>query len=208
MKLTAISDTHGLHRDLALGSGDVLIHAGDCTRSGKDSEAKDFMLWLSEQDYKHKVFIAGNHDWWFERATTQEVQKSIPKGVTYLNDSGISIDGIKFWGSPVQPWFLDWAFNRQRGSDIQKHWDLIPSDTDVMISHGPAYGILDRVVGGEQVGCKGLLKTLEAIKPQHFVFGHIHEAYGNEQRDGINYINASVLNERYQLVNAPIHFEI
>tara|TARA_Y100000296_G_C5174834_1_gene259491 strand:- start:2061 stop:2591 length:531 start_codon:yes stop_codon:yes gene_type:complete len=60
-------------------------------------------------------------------------------GIKYLNDSSITIDGIKFWGSPIQPWFHDWAFNRKRGNEIRKHWELIPTNTDVLLTHGPPF---------------------------------------------------------------------
>ena len=48
--------------------------------------------------------------------------------IIFLNDSGCVLENIKIWGSPVQPWFYDWAFNRTRGAEIKKHWDLIPKD--------------------------------------------------------------------------------
>jgi Icc-related predicted phosphoesterase len=208
LKFVAISDTHGQHADLLLPKGDVLIHAGDISMRGREIEVLRFLEWFSKQDFEHKIFIAGNHDFYFEKRPAEEIKKVIPENVTYLNDSGITIDGIKIWGSPIQPWFYDWAFNRQRGDEIQKHWDLIPSDTTILITHGPVYGILDKTTRGEKVGCENLLRTLQKIKPRIHVSGHIHEAYGEMKGDETVFINASVLNEKYELANAPIEFEL
>jgi len=116
------------------------------------------------------------------------------KDIIYLNDTGTTIEGLKIWGSPVQPEFFNWAFNRERGEDICKHWDLIPDDTDILITHGPAFGILDRVLEGEYVGCSDLLKKIKQIKPKIHAFGHIHEAYGQCEEDGTTFINACNVN--------------
>ena len=208
MKIVAISDTHGQHEELLLPPGDVLIHAGDVSGRGYSKEIKKFIKWFAAQPYEYKIFISGNHDFFFEQKLRAEIEAVLHPDIIYLNDSGISIDGINFWGSPVQPWFLDWAFNRQRGEDIDKHWNLIPSDTDVLITHGPPYGILDRTFRDEQVGCEMLLKKIEEVKPKLSIFGHIHEGYGIAERGGTTFVNASVLNLQYQLVNEPIVIEI
>lgn len=210
MKIIAISDTHGLHHGLKnLPKGDMLIHAGDVSRSGSRAQVQDFLFWFEQQDYQYKVLIAGNHDYFFEQASSELISSMIPTNVIYLNDSGVEIEGIHLWGSPIQPWFHDWAFNRQRGKEIQKHWNLIPQNTDILITHGPPAGILDITVrGNEHVGCEDLLKTIQTIKPRVHIFGHIHEAYGVEEKGGVKYINASVLNLQYELVNAAVEFEI
>ena len=208
MKIVAISDSHGQHLSLQLPAGDMLIHAGDISGRGSLAAVKHFLQWFSSQDYKYKIFIAGNHDFLFERETDEFIQSLIPEDVIYLNDSGVEIEGIHIWGSPVQPWFHNWAFNRIRGKDIQKHWDLIPTNTDILITHGPPMGVLDRTVHGNmQVGCQNLMDTIQKIQPKVHIFGHIHEAYGVEEQDGIKFINASVLNLQYELVNAPVVFD-
>ena len=209
MKIIAISDTHGQHHALKqLPAGDMLIHAGDISRNGKENQVLDFLYWFAKQDYQYKIFIAGNHDFFFEREDASYIQQLIPEDILYLNDSGIEIEGLNIWGSPVQPWFYDWAFNRARGTDIQQHWDLIPAQTDLLITHGPPMGILDATVRREHVGCAELMQTVEKIKPQAHVFGHIHEAYGRQQVNETTFINASVLNLHYQLTNAPVVFEL
>lgn len=186
----------------------MIIHAGDLTYKGLRSEVIDFLDWFSSLKYAYKIFIAGNHDFYFEKSKAIEIEQLIPAGVTYLNDSGVMIEGINVWGSPVTPWFYNWAFNRKRGPQIRKHWGLVPEATDVLITHGPAFGMHDDVINGEHVGCKDLMKTIEKIQPKVHVCGHIHESYGITRRSEIKYINACVLNERYELANAPLLFDL
>ena len=206
MKFVAISDTHDKHAGLSLPEGDVIIHAGDATMRGTEQQVRNFLQWFSGLDYRYKIFIAGNHDFLFERLPEEEVRKLIPENVIYLNDSGVEIEGIKIWGSPIQPWFQDWAFNRQRGADIKKHWDLIPSGTDILITHGPPFGILDRLILGMNVGCEELRDAVRRVNPSVHIFGHIHESYGELASGETRFINAAVLNEDYFLTNEPIGF--
>ncbi len=150
MKITFISDTHYQHHNLSLGSGELLIHCGDFTRKGALADVASFANYISLQDFNTKIVIAGNHDFCFEDKRQHEAEKLLTdNGIIYLNDSGISIEGIKIWGSPVQPEFFDWAFNRKRGAEIQTHWKLIPDDTDILLTHGPAFGLLDLCKNGD-----------------------------------------------------------
>jgi Icc-related predicted phosphoesterase len=188
--------------------GDLLIHAGDLTTRGAPHEVADFMQWYQAQPHPNKIVIAGNHDFFFERYTADEVARVIPSNVTYLNDSGITIAGLNIWGSPVSPWFYNWAFNRHPGNDIIRHWQLVPPGTDILITHGPVYGLLDRKAGGNHVGCKDLLRKVEEIKPKLHVCGHIHEGYGLVQHGTTTFVNASVLNEHYRHAHEPVVLEI
>ena len=206
LKFVVIGDTHGRHRYIKLPPGDVLLHTGDITYRGKKSEVEDFLQWFSQQAFAHKIFIAGNHDFYFERATGDDIRSIIPEGITYLNDSGITIGDVPIWGSPVTPKFFNWAFNRTRGEAIRRHWQRIPAGTKILITHGPPFGILDQLVNDEHVGCKDLLQTVQAIRPEVHLFGHIHESYGTTKHFGIRFINASLMNENYDLVNKPILF--
>ena len=205
MQITLISDTHGFHNKLLLEGGDLLIHAGDITARGKEWEVVRFLEWFKNQNYTHKIFIAGNHDFFFERASAKHIQSIIPKEVIYLNDSGICIDGFTIWGSPIQPTFYNWAFNRERGDEIDKHWQLIPKNTDILITHGPAFGVLDQTIRGEKVGCEMLIQKINEVKPKLHVFGHIHEGYGKIVEESTTFVNASVLDIHYQYTNLPIH---
>lgn len=203
-----IADTHARHRKMRLPKGDVLIHAGDVSYRGEKLEIEDFLAWFCKQDFEHKIFIAGNHDFLFESAGKKQLDQLIPAEIIYLNDSGTIIDGKNIWGSPITPKFFNWAFNRNRGEAIRKHWEMIPQNTDLLITHGPPYGILDQVANEQHVGCKDLLNTIKQLKPKVHVFGHIHESYGTTKNLGIKFINASQVNESYDLINKPIIFEL
>lgn len=208
MKLILISDTHTKHKDIKIPDGDILIHAGDISSRGRIYEVVDFIEWFTEQPHTYKIFIAGNHDFYFENKSESDVRALIPSDIIYLNDSGCTIQGLHIWGSPIQPAFHNWAFNRERGVEIKQHWDLIPQNTDILITHGPPYGILDKTIRGAHVGCEELSKIVEVIQPKVHVFGHIHEDYGTIKQGNTRFINASVLNERYQTINEPVVFEL
>ncbi|PHN01102.1 metallophosphatase domain-containing protein [Flavilitoribacter nigricans] len=206
MKFVAISDTHGLHRNLSLPEGDVIMHGGDFCDLGKEAQVHDFLDWYDSLDFAHKIFIAGNHDL-MAADEPRKFRSLIPEGITYLEDSGITIGGIQIWGSPYQPDLIGWAFGRPRGAAMQQHWDLIPESTDLLLTHTPPQGILDQSSSGLTLGCEELKQRLAFIRPRVHVFGHIHAAYGQDRRDGIHFINASNINSRHGLVNEAVTFE-
>jgi Icc-related predicted phosphoesterase len=208
MKTVCISDTHTRHKEILLPEGELIIHAGDMGSIGSKCEIEDFLIWYSGLDYKYKILIGGNHDRYLEFEDASIIRAMIPENIHYLNDSGITIEGIHFWGSPVQPAFNNWAFNRERGEDIDRHWQLIPDDTDVLITHGPPFGILDKTVREDHVGCEKLLEKVQKIKPKFHIFGHVHEGYGIHHQRGTRFINASILNERYRYTNDPIIIDL
>lgn len=220
MKILAFSDTHNQHEILSkwdwMPEADVAIFGGDMSLRGTEGEVKAFFDWFWRLDqYKYKIFIAGNHDFLFEKKPKLIGNTVLPENCHYLNDQEVIIEGVKFWGSPIQPWFHDWAFNRFRGEDIKKHWDLIPLDTDVLITHGPPYKIGDEVLYESphnpemNVGCKDLTEKIKELKQlKAHIFGHIHEAYCFEELDGIKYMNASFLDRKYRPTNKPHLFEI
>ncbi len=202
MRIVCLSDTHDLHGDLAVPDGDLLLHAGDATMSGTPQQIEAFDDWLARQPHRHKVVIAGNHDWGFQRTPARA--RALLRHATYLEDSLAEVDGLRIWGSPWQPWFYDWAFNLERGPQIAAKWALIPDGIDVLVTHGPPLGILDRTSRGEAVGCADLLAAIDRVRPRLHVFGHIHEAYGRLERDGCIFVNASNCSERYRPVQPPI----
>ncbi len=202
MRIVCLSDTHDFHDRLVVPDGDVLLHAGDATMGGKPFQVEAFARWFAARPHRHKIVVAGNHDWMFERTPTQA--RSLLRDVVYLQDDEITVDGLRIWGSPWQPWFHDWAFNLERGPQIAAKWELIPAGIDVLITHGPPAGILDRTSRGEDVGCADLRRELQRIRPRLHVFGHIHEAYGTVEIDGTRYVNASICTERYHPVQLPI----
>ena len=199
MRLVLISDTHGRHDQIeSLPDGDILIHGGDFMNSGLyPEEVFSFNRWLSKLPIKHRVVCGGNHDRLFQR--TPELALQFLTECTYLENTGVTIDGVSIWGSPYTPEFLNWAFMYPRGPTANQYWDQIPAGLDVLITHGPPYGILDQATpGGEHLGCTELLKAVQAKKPKVHVFGHIHGGAGTFENGDTRFINAAYLNERYQ----------
>lgn len=209
IRIVCISDTHGQHRKLKVPPGDVLIHAGDFMLSGRRlEEIVDFDDWLGALPHRYKIIIAGNHDLLFE--AYPEMARARLKHAVYLENSGVEALGLLFWGSPVQPTFHNWAFNIDRGSAIRRHWKKIPFETDVLITHGPPFGTLDKAdILTQHLGCEELTKAVTKLKPQLHVFGHIHGGYGTERGlKNTQFINCAVLNEKYALANDPIVIDL
>lgn len=210
-KLIFISDTHWLYNRLTetIPEGDFLIHCGDISGRGWQSEVTEvteFANWFSSFPHKYKIIVPGNHDFLFEKSPF--IAKSIleARDIICLIDEFIEIEGVKFWGFPITPYFLNWAFNRFRGSSIKAHWDKIPEGIDVLITHGPPayFPKLSAVLNGEDVGCKDLYRAVKRINPKIHCFGHIHEGYGVEKDDKTIYINCSLVDVNYVPRNKPI----
>lgn len=202
LRLVCLSDTHGLHDRLDVPPGDVLLHAGDFTRRGTEPELREFATFLDGLPHRHKVVVAGNHDFLFER--DPERARAVLGNVTYLQDEGVSIEGLAVWGSPWQPWFHDWAFNLRRGEPLAAVWRRIPDATDLLVTHGPPHGCLDRTWRGEPVGCEELSKALARVRPRLHLFGHIHEAHGHLDDGATLFVNASNCDRRYRPIQRPV----
>lgn len=212
MRIVCISDTHSMHRHISqVPDGDVLVHAGDLLGRGKLEELEDLNDWFGVLSHTHKIVIAGNHDWCFEK--NAELARAAMTNMIYLEESGIRIGDTEFWGSPYTPWFHDWAFNVERGPKMAGCWAKIPATTDVLITHGPPYRILDAVNGTDgnmHVGCMDLLLKLKDLDLKAHIFGHIHEGYGHwlRQKDGTQFVNACICTNRYRPSNPPIVIDI
>jgi Icc-related predicted phosphoesterase len=208
-----ISDTHGTHRRdsyESLPSCDVLIHAGDFTNLGKPAEVEDYLAWLEQLDqFSDIVYIAGNHDLGYDAPPLTRLGNGTR--LHYLYNRSVTIGGVNFYGSPYTPRFFDWAFMYDP-ADAKAIWSGIPTDTDVLITHGPPYGVLDQCPDRQgvmtSVGCPGLLAAVEERPSiQLHVFGHIHEGYGQiEHRNGRISVNASAIYGRQQ--QTPVEFTI
>lgn len=205
MKIVVFSDTHGLHNAVHIPDGDMLIFAGDMCNHGTLHEVIQFDQLLAQCDHPYKIVIAGNHDFPFQN--TPDVARACLQHGIYLQDSTVEIEGLKIYGSPWQPWFLDWAFNLRRGEELRQKWDLIPNDIDILITHGPPFGILDRV-GKNSQGCEDLLQALQRVNPRYHIFGHIHEAYGQYEVNKTVFVNSSICNARYQPINPVQLYEL
>ena len=214
MKIVCLSDTHNCNEQINVPDGDVLIHAGDATIRGTVPEILAFNRWFAALPHPHKIFIAGNHDWLFE--TDNSLARSLlDKSIIYLQDNFTEIGGVKIYGSPWQPRFFDWAFNLMRGKELAEKWRWIPSDTNVLVTHGPPHKILDAVPRQyfvENTGCEELWKRIEQMAPlgklKLHLFGHIHCGYGTREELGVKFVNASNCDEEYQPTQPPIVVEL
>lgn len=170
-----------------------------------------FFLGLPDQPYEHKIFIAGNHDRYFQNHSEEvkSLLETFQGELTYLEDSGTVYGGQNIWGTPWQPEFHDWAFNLPRnGKELEEKWNLIPEDVDILISHGPSYGTLDRSSFSPiPLGCEVLSERLKVVKPKIHVFGHIHHSYGYVTDGSCHYFNASVLCDNYIYKHKPLNIE-
>lgn len=220
-KIVSISDTH-TRTNFKIPDGDIIIHAGDATFRGDYAEISEFVRWYSKLPHRIKIFVAGNHDWGFQKQP--EVFRNMMKenGIIYLEDSAIEIEGIKIYGSPWQPEFNNWAFNLSTfEGELARKWSMIPDDTDILITHGPPKGIGDRTEGYENVtpysidiippkhvGCFDLLDRISQLKElRYHICGHIHSGYGIQKRRGVTFLNSSICNERYKPINKPHVFD-
>lgn len=214
MKLVCISDTHNQHDSVVLPEGDILVHAGDFTNRGLPGEVRDFLVWLEDagRSYRQVVLCAGNHDFLFEKspAAARQMVREIAPNVTYLEDEAAEIEGLLWYASPRTPWFYNWAFNVHRGGPIRAWWERIPQNTNLLVTHGPPFGIGDQVTpAGVHLGCEELRERLSHLPDlRAHIFGHIHGGYSTTVLDGVGYINASICDEEYRPVHAPIVLEI
>lgn len=217
-KIVAISDTHNQHDKIVIPECDFLIHCGDYSSKGYEREVRKFYKWMNEQPARYKISVQGNHElgWETNPAEMTRIAKEECPNIHLLYDQELVIEGIKFWGTPVTPYFFNWAYNRARTTAemiqygkplIKEHYDLIPSDVDVLITHGPPHRILDELTfpngqpKGQFVGCVDLLETVRRVKPDLHFFGHIHGAHGEAHIDGTSFYNVSVCNEYYSPSN-------
>ena len=217
MIIDCISDLHGNFPKLS--GGDILIVAGDLTARDSFYEHVNFIYWLELQSYDKKIWISGNHD----RTAEAEVEPytwTINEELIYLCDSGTEYKNLKIWGSPWTKTFkginsLCTAFTLENEKALDEKWDLIPDDIDILITHSPPFGILDKTLGNFHVGSTSLLEKVTKVKPALHVFGHIHESYGKKElilknNQGLienkktTFINASHVNEKYAPVNKPM----
>ena len=210
MKIVCISDTHCHHKKIKVPACDLIIHAGDFTYHGMLDETSKFLKWYGEQmQCRNKILVCGNHE--------KIIGKDIPllkdlcenNGITLLHDSSVTIDGFKIHGSPYSVEFGAWAFGLP-DMELQSIWDEIPLDTNILVTHGGAYGVLDMTMHGEQVGSHTLRNHLRKLPDLKLhIVGHLHESRGTHLEDGLLTINASICGIPYSdIVINPITVDI
>jgi len=216
MRIVAISDVHGEWSKIDFPPGDILVLAGDLLPDDFSMHAgrnADYQLpkleslnhFVGQLPYKHVLMIGGNHDWCLD--IRKEQSRALMTRIKYLEDSGITIDGVRFYGSPWVPNLDGMAFFMPTAGRKDK-WAAIPVETDVLITHAPPHGILDWHPKYEYLGCTALSHRLTEIKPQAHIFGHIHCAYGKREVGGIRYFNCAMMDEGYVPTNPPHVFDV
>lgn len=228
MRIVCLSDTHTMGPQIRVPDGDVLVHAGDHSFRGTEKEVREAFEWLASLPHRHKVAVAGNHDFYFDEGSptffrSWPLVRKTPiadllaefPGITYLQDSGAELEGVKFYGSPWQPWYYDWAFNFPH-HDFEgvaaATWAKIPADTNILVTHTPPRGILDATYpNDERQGCLALRLRLHELRSLRLhVFGHLHESAGKvalkQGEAGIDctFVNASINTREYEPTNEPI----
>jgi Icc-related predicted phosphoesterase len=204
--LVLLSDTHQLHREVEVPDGDIFIHAGDFTMFSESMDAVvDFNAWLGELPHRYKIVVPGNHEFFLEADPSE---RSLLSNATVLINERTQIEGLRIWGSPVTPLYGG-AFGLSSAKDRNRLYAQIPEDIDVLITHGPPYGILDLGAGSHlHQGCPELLDAVMRVRPKLHVFGHVHGAYGFFQTEHTAFVNASLLGLHGDLDRAPFVFEM
>lgn len=213
MRVVFLSDTHGFNEKIPVPEGDLLIHCGDATNEGTIQEVGAFTSWFGNLPHKHKVFVAGNHDWLFQKQPGLAKQMCLDYGITYLEDRGTTIEGLHIYGTPWTPNFMEWAFMLDEEEDLYEKFQHIPSGLDILVTHGPPFGVLDEVRDNYKLrycGSKALKDVVEKQKPRVHAFGHIHMGYGQKQTEHTHYINAAVWWTLHDMTpkNAPICIDL
>lgn len=203
MRVVCLSDTHDMFGDLYVPDGDVLLHGGDLSRRGTVEEVAASAAWLRSLPHRHKVVIAGNHDFCLET----EDPRRLLAGLTYLQDEAILLDGLRIYGSPWTPAHNVWAFQHARGRAMRREWAKIPPDTQLLLTHGPPATILDQTVFGEHVGCAELLARVQEVTPLLHVFGHVHEGHGTFQSGATQFANVCNCALGYKDVQPALTFD-
>jgi Icc-related predicted phosphoesterase len=205
LTVVMISDTHDMHREVDVPPGDILIHAGDFTMDSRSADRLiDFNDWLGELPHTFRVVIPGNHDFVVE----DPAWRQLITNASLLINKGVEIMGLKIWGSPATPLFGE-AFGVASERDRAKLYSRIPDDTDVLVTHGPPYGVLDQEVGSAyHSGCKQLLAAVKRVRPIMHVFGHIHAGYGTLTSPDTLFVNAALPGKGFGMSNPPHVFRL
>lgn len=204
--IVIISDTHELHREVTIPPADILIHCGDFTMFSKSAGAiLDFNAWLGELPHKWEIITPGNHEFFLEADPSR---RRLISNATLLINESVEVAGLKIWGSPMTPLYGG-AFGRSSAKDREGIYSQIPGDTDILVTHGPPYGVLDKASdSNDHAGCHQLLAAVRRIKPKLHAFGHVHGAYGTLSATDTLFVNATLPGQGFGMSNRPLLFRL
>lgn len=207
MKIVCFADSHAiaLLDSIEMPEGDILICAGDFSGLGNENDLIVFNKTLGKWKYDYKILIPGNHDRFIE--SNYNLSKKLLSNAILLCGEEIIINGIKFYGTPWTPEFMNWSFMLPE-ERLKEKFDRIPENTDVLITHGPPFGILDVNREGEHCGSMSLLKRVLTINPKLHIFGHIHGNPRVYENKDTKFVNVSLLGEDYIENNKPMVLEL
>ena len=213
MKIIATSDCHFPLTDVhhLFPEGDVLVVAGDFMYSGAEREWYPRLEALADlikaKNYKHTLFVPGNHDIFFQLYAGPCIQEMKALGVHCLTPTKpvVEIDGVRFGGCPYVTNLPNWAYN----SDEDSIWGYLDSlgRRDVIIAHSPPRGVLDSD-GRGNYGTGALRKYIARYEPEIVICGHVHESYGTQVVGRTHVYNSSMCNSSYKQVNPAMEIEI
>ena len=211
MNICVISDTHTMHNRLKIEEDkiDMIIHCGDFS-NGDFYTTQSFLKWFNKLKITYKILISGNHDKWFELKSKTFIKKYLKeefKSIIYLEDDYVIINNIKIYGTPYVPNFYDWSFMKS-DEDLKEIYKKIPKDVNILITHGPQYGVLDYTYDNKNPGSLSLKKRIEKLKKlKYHLVGHIHEGYGIKNDKKYKTINSAIYDYYKYFLNKPIIFE-
>ena len=206
LRVVCMSDTHQLHRELEVPTGDILIHAGDFTLFGRTRQSiRDFNDWLGGLPHQSKIVVPGNHEFALEADPSL---RDLLSNATVLVNESCEVGGLRIWGSPVTDLYGG-AFGSWESSERKRVYDRIPPGTDVLVTHAAPLGILDSSPGSAlHAGCPILLDAVMRINPLVHVFGHVHAGYGTALVGNTRFVNAALVNEEGDIGNQPIVIDL
>jgi Icc-related predicted phosphoesterase len=236
IKIASTADIHGIldfkfpEVDILTISGDICpVHSSHHPTTQYYWIENKFIPWcyelINSKKTKHICFCGGNHDFIFEKILKfpETYHITWPDNVHYLCDSKIEIEGINIYGTPRTPIFGNWAFMSSE-EVLSNYFSAIPNDLDILLSHGPAYGLNDTITqypigpsfGDPHIGSKSLKEHIKRVKCKWLISGHIHSAnhniekyyYDHDNMEYINCINVSLVDEEYVPIYSPFVFSI
>lgn len=198
MKIAAFSDCHWLYEDIKkFPKADLCIFAGDwCGNGYYMQETLNFLEWFSKLPYKYKVAIPGNHDRFCELAEKTCKDLFQQASANLLIDEEINIEGLRIYGSPWSPLFMNWAYMLSE-EQLKLKFNNIPNNLDILITHTPPKGICDN-----NLGSQALLDEILIKKPKVSIFGHIHNSFGAFKNNYTKFYNVSICNDEYKIINS------